>query len=160
MRSYLCGLGLIALGEGLRIWGVGYLGGGSRGLEVSASSLVTSGPFAHVRNPLYLGNLFLGFVIAAWAWIPYFLFLFAAAFAMQYIPIVRLEESHLALSFGPAFLAYRREVPAFLPRLTPYAERSAHRFSLRSALRSERRTLQSIALLLLAILIRRWVFPS
>ena len=49
---------LIVLGEWLRIWAVGYAGGSTRTRTLGAArDLVTTGPYAHVRNPLYLGNL-------------------------------------------------------------------------------------------------------
>ena len=51
---------LLMLGESLRLWAVGYAGGATRSRTLgTARDLVTAGPYAHVRNPLYLGNLFL-----------------------------------------------------------------------------------------------------
>ena len=61
------GIGLLAVGESIRIWAVRYAGGRTRTRKVGAPKLVTSGPFAYVRNPLYLGNMlmYLGIVLIA-----------------------------------------------------------------------------------------------
>ena len=60
------GLCLMVLGELIRIWGVGYAGFITRTRNVGADVLVTDGPFALIRNPLYAGNFFLslGAVVA------------------------------------------------------------------------------------------------
>lgn len=157
--SYVVGLILVVGGEALRLWGVGYAGGFTRNIEVSAPYLVTTGPFAYVRNPLYLGNFLLSFglVVAAWAWMPYFLFLLVTVFFVQYVPIIRLEEKHLEEAFGADYLAYKRNVPSFLPRLVAHEFASPHGFDLGQAFRSEKRSLQSVVIVLLAILVRAWI---
>src|SRR6202162_6426541 len=48
---------LAAVGEGIRLWGVRHIGAISRTRSDRLGPLVASGPFAFVRNPLYLGNL-------------------------------------------------------------------------------------------------------
>src|SRR5438132_122802 len=64
-RGVAMGSALVAVGEAVRLWGVAHAGSVTRTREVGAPSLVTSGPYAHTRNPLYLGNLFMtaGFTI-------------------------------------------------------------------------------------------------
>ena len=57
---------VIISGEFLRFWGVAYAGSLTRTTtSVKANELITIGPFAHVRNPLYIGNIliYLGFGI-------------------------------------------------------------------------------------------------
>src|SRR6185503_6872573 len=58
------GLALAALGEALRIWAAGYL--------VKTKQLITGGPYAHVRNPLYLGRLLILTGVAIAARMPWF----------------------------------------------------------------------------------------
>ena len=65
--------------------------------SAGGSHLITDGPFALVRNPLYIGNFFLSFgvLIMSWAFMPWMIFIFIALFSMQYSAIVSLEENYL-----------------------------------------------------------------
>jgi protein-S-isoprenylcysteine O-methyltransferase Ste14 len=80
--------------------------------------LTTTGPYAHTRNPLYLGSMLMatGFAVALLSW-PVALVL-AIMFAVIYIPTIASEERFLRATF-PEFSDYCRRVPRFLPRLTP-----------------------------------------
>ncbi|MBI2819032.1 MAG: isoprenylcysteine carboxylmethyltransferase family protein [Acidobacteria bacterium] len=82
--------------------------------------LATSGPYAHTRNPLYLGSAIgaIGFAIAGGRW--WFLLLFAFFFAAVYVPVMRNEQAQLTVLFGEEFLAYARAVPLLWPRWTPW----------------------------------------
>jgi len=74
-----------------------------------------SGPYAYVRNPLYLGSIIIGvgFAIAARdLWIGVALAVF---FLAVYIPVIRSEQNHLRQHF-PAYDDYAQRVPALLPR--------------------------------------------
>src|SRR5713226_2706329 len=105
--------GLVALpGLALRAWATGHLR--------KNDALATSGPYAYTRNPLYLGSFLLGagFTIAAARW--ELALVFVALFFGIYFPVMRVEASTLAQLFGESSQRYAREVPLFLPRLTPY----------------------------------------
>ncbi len=72
--------------------------------------LVTGGPFAYSRNPLYLAGTMLVLGIGLVAGIVWFLPLaILAAFAVQKLAIEQ-EESHLQARFGDAYLDYARRV--------------------------------------------------
>jgi protein-S-isoprenylcysteine O-methyltransferase Ste14 len=105
--SLTAGLPVSLLGLAIRAWAAGHL---EKNL-----SLAESGPYAHVRNPLYLGTLGVaaGFVIASRRW--ELGVLFAAVFLLIYLPVVELEEQHLRSLF-PSYTDYARRVPKLLPR--------------------------------------------
>lgn len=62
-EGVLLGLMFVIAGQAIRFWAAGSIGL-YRGVEVKASCLVTWGPYAFVRNPLYLGN---GIIGLGWA---------------------------------------------------------------------------------------------
>ncbi len=78
--------------------------------------LVTTGPYALVRNPMYLGTFLIGagFILVVWPWflLPVFTFLFFSRFKIQ----IRTEEQHLQEIFGPSYATYVRDVPGIFPR--------------------------------------------
>lgn len=159
--SYLLGLATASIGEILRIWAVRYAGGATRTTgRVGGDELVTNGPFAHVRNPLYLGNfiLSLGLLIMAWPWMPWLLLIYFAVFAFQYGCIISLEEEYLRNNFGKVYQDYLKSVPRFMPKFRGYAKGLRHPNTLAKALRTERNTLQSVAFVSLAILLRWQLF--
>lgn len=109
------GLILVALGQLLRFWGVGCITL-YRGEEVKAQRLATWGPYALVRNPLYVANGLLGL---GWAWMsgnmPTVVFL--AAFCVLYgALIVPHEEAFLARKFGREYEDYKKRVGRFVPK--------------------------------------------
>jgi len=77
--------------------------------------LTMTGPYAYVRNPLYLGSIVIGigFAIAARdIWVAVVLVVY---FAVVYVPVIRGEESFLGSRF-PDYADYRQQVPSLLPR--------------------------------------------
>jgi protein-S-isoprenylcysteine O-methyltransferase Ste14 len=95
--------------------------------------LTITGPYAHTRNPLYLGSMLIaaGFALAILSW-PVALVL-ALGFAAIYVPVIASEERFLRAAF-PAFDNYCQRVPRLIPRLTPArdpgGQSEAGRFSL------------------------------
>jgi len=80
--------------------------------------LTQTGPYAHTRNPLYLGSMLMafGFAVALLSW-PVALVL-AIMFAVIYIPVIASEERFLRDTF-PEFNDYCRRVPRLIPRIFP-----------------------------------------
>jgi protein-S-isoprenylcysteine O-methyltransferase Ste14 len=86
--------------------------------------LTTTGPYAHVRNPLYLGSLIMaiGFAIAAQSvWV---LLIIVVMFFAIYLPVIRGEEAYLRAVF-PTFDAYAQNVPRLRLRLRPHGDSAA-----------------------------------
>jgi protein-S-isoprenylcysteine O-methyltransferase Ste14 len=80
--------------------------------------LTVTGPYAHTRNPLYLGSMLIaaGFAVALLSW-PMALVL-TLMFAVIYVPVIASEERFLRATF-PVFDDYCRQVPRLIPRVTP-----------------------------------------
>lgn len=157
--SLVGGALLVLLGETLRFWGVAYAGSATRTTKkVTCARLVTEGPYAYVRNPLYIGNFFvgMGFMVMAWAWMPWMLFAFFGLFALQYSAIVHLEEEFLLEKFGKIYRTFQSQVPRWIPRCSPYRQnkRNLMRPDWRIAFRSERNTLQTIGIVIFFVVLR------
>lgn len=77
--------------------------------------LVESGPYALIRHPMYLGVLLVAagalLIFRTWAMVVF------APSACVVILRARREERLLAQEFGQAWLQYRAQVPAWMPRL-------------------------------------------
>lgn len=111
-ESVWLGVPVSLLGLALRAWAAGHL--------AKNQKLVNTGPYRHLRNPLYLGTLLAaaGLAVAARSWIV--AGVFAAVFVLVYLPVMELEEQHLRKLF-PDYGAYADEVPLLIPRLRPIA---------------------------------------
>jgi protein-S-isoprenylcysteine O-methyltransferase Ste14 len=128
--SIVLGSALAFVGEFVRCWAVGYSGVTTRSDKVTAPRLTTAGPYAYVRNPLYVGNFItaLGFALAFTGGNEITLRLTLIVFSLGamiavYATIVPHEEAYLRSVFGAAFEAYTASVPAVFPRATPWAGR-------------------------------------
>lgn len=149
---------LAAVGELIRLWGVSYSGGATRTRKIGATQLVTNGPYAHLRNPLYFGDIliYIGAIIAAGAWLPYLMWIVIFFFSFQYMAIIRMEEKKLLELFGEEYERYTSAVPRYFPRISPYPYRSKIKPSLKNALRSEKSTFLNI-IIFLAVFVVRWL---
>jgi protein-S-isoprenylcysteine O-methyltransferase Ste14 len=82
--------------------------------------LVVAGPYRHVRNPM-LSAVFMMLAAEALLLNSWAIFLLLVVFIlgnMLYFPLV--EEKSLEKRFGDAYREYKRNVPRWLPRLTPW----------------------------------------
>ncbi|HJP93041.1 MAG TPA: isoprenylcysteine carboxylmethyltransferase family protein [Pyrinomonadaceae bacterium] len=113
-KALLIGASVSILGLAIRAWAAGHIR--------KNAQLATSGPYAFTRNPLYFGSflLGLGFTIASGRLL--LGLLFAALFFGIYLPVMRVEASTMAQLFGENYEAYRRSVPLFIPRITPFRQ--------------------------------------
>ncbi len=113
----LAGAVFAVLGMVVRMWASGHV--------KKDAELATTGPYAHVRHPLYVGNhlIAIGLCLAsglAWsfvAWLALAFFFYPAA--------IRKEDSRLELRFPEAWRAWRAETHALFPRLTAYRPENA-----------------------------------
>ena len=82
--------------------------------------LAISGPYAHVRNPLYLGTLLIGIGVTIAGGKSGWSILFLAYFVVVYRLTISLEQDRLSELFGSVYSKYASSVPSFIPRLVPY----------------------------------------
>lgn len=106
LLSMLIGLPISILGLWVRGWAAGHL--------AKDRQLATTGPYAYLRNPLYVGTLIVaaGFVIAARDMFLGIIFFFV--FLLAYLPAIELEEQHLRKLF-PAYNFYAARVNRLFP---------------------------------------------
>jgi protein-S-isoprenylcysteine O-methyltransferase Ste14 len=164
----VAGVALTALGELLRVTAVRHIGVISRTRRDRLGPLIDTGPFAIVRNPLYVGNLALWTGLALTARLVWLAPVIALLLGAEYHAIVRWEEQLLASRFGDAYREYAARVPRWIPRMealhggralrqapgerplvvssSTHERLAAARFSWRETLFSERGTLAAIAL--------------
>src|SRR5262252_5241051 len=108
-RLFLACAMLVAMGCLLRAWAAGYLFKGKR--------VAVGGPYAYVRNPLYVGSFILGvgFCLALWQW-PLSLSSIAIAgafllgFGVVYRAKALAEGEELAQNLGDPYRDYARKV--------------------------------------------------
>lgn len=110
-RLLAVGAGLVLLGLAVRAWATGHLR--------KDSPLTVSGPYAHLRHPLYLGSglILAGFAVASGrVWLAALL---AFYFLLLFVPVMGREERERRAAAPELYAAYAAQVPAFLPRLRP-----------------------------------------
>ncbi len=157
------GIVLCLCGELLRISALRHAGGATRTRNVGAPELVSSGPYAHVRNPLYLANmtLYTGFALASGAFSPYLPVLIVLFFSWQYAMIISLEEGALRKLFGESYQRYCETVPRLWPRFGGVSGNlSAAPYRLSEALREERSTLTGLIFTWLILALRISYLPA
>ena len=113
--SLIAGTVLVVIGEAIRIWAAGHL--------MRMQELATSGPYAYLRDPLYLGRFFLivGFCIMGWGYCLLVLPFALGIFFLNYIPRKhRKEMSRLESLFGDEYRQYAAYARSLVPRLKPY----------------------------------------
>jgi protein-S-isoprenylcysteine O-methyltransferase Ste14 len=111
LAFFAAGWALSWCGGFLRLWSIVYIGGRK------GNTVVSEGPYACCRNPLYLGSLLVGISFAFYAKSASVL-LAVVILSFLYVGlVVRSEERQLEGLFGQAWRDYTASVPRLLPRL-------------------------------------------
>ena len=114
----IVGIFLIFIGEAWRIWGTGHL--------EKNETLTVTGPYAYVKNPLYVGSILLTVGYCILANNLYVLAIATLMFCFHYIPYKKkIEGDRLKKIFGRPYEDYDEHVPDYLPRWTPYSSQKA-----------------------------------
>ena len=109
---------LLAIAAGWLAWAAGHLR--------KNQQLATSGPYAHVRNPLYIGSLLAGVGFGICSAHAVLLVAILVVFIAWFLPVVGEEEGHIR-NILTGYREYESRVPRFLPALRPRYE-SLQRF--------------------------------
>lgn len=106
-RWLLAGFVVSMLGELIQLWSFASLD--------KNSDLAIRGPYALVRNPMYLGRYFilLGFLMLLGAW--WVLVVYTVVYWLYMDTRVEREEAHLKPIFGPRYDEYCARVRRFIP---------------------------------------------
>lgn len=139
LHSFEQGVLLVIAGEIIRLWASGHI--------EKTLRLATGGPYAHTRNPLYVGSVVMALGLLWIANHPASGLAGVLYLAVFYPVIIREEAKFLRERFKDEYRAWAASVPLFLPRLTPAGPR-ASRFSLdRVKANHEWRTVLGLAVL-------------
>ena len=120
------GVALIAAGLAIWAWTVrlfARIGEGTLAPWDATRHLVVEGPYRHVRNPMITGVLAVLLGEAALLGSPDILVWAALFFAINAVYFPLIEEPGLERRFGDEYREYRRNVPRWLPRRTPWSPR-------------------------------------
>jgi protein-S-isoprenylcysteine O-methyltransferase Ste14 len=125
---------LVIAGVVLRAWGAGCAGRHTRTSTIEAEKLATGGPYAFMRNPIYVGSMILGVgmvgIIGDWRVMP----LCVVTFAALYFTIIPAEEEFLQRTYPLEYQVYRENVRRILPRFTPWSGAQQNSFDWQAAL--------------------------
>ena len=112
------GISVFLIGFMLRLWAQQHL---HYRLKIR-KQLTTTGPYAFVRNPVYIGNILIGLgatLVSELVWmVPITLLWYVIIYGF----VVRHEEAHLLEKYGEAYQRYKSEVPRWFPRLPNFSK--------------------------------------
>jgi steroid 5-alpha reductase family enzyme len=137
------GVAIALAGESLQLWATAHL---RKNVQI-----VKSGPYAWLRNPMYLGRFFVGLGLALLTWRWYLILPYVAIYCLYAQARVLGEERHLAGLFGADYQQYCQTVRRWLP-LPPRRRLSTERWSWDSVLRNHELRVAGGLLLMLALL--------
>ena len=122
MPLFISGLMLVLIGMAFRMFSAGFFLGRHIVTEIEANFLCASGRFAYIRNPLYIGNMIVGFGIALSLNEWYGYAILALNYTYMYSIIIPYEEAFLEEKFSNSYTKYKAQVRRFLPRLKGYKD--------------------------------------
>jgi protein-S-isoprenylcysteine O-methyltransferase Ste14 len=126
-------------GLGIRIFTIGYTPRNTSGRNTKkqvADVLNTAGAYSVVRNPLYLGNFFMGLGVSLFAFFWWLALIYILFFWLYYERIIYAEETFLTEKFGKEYLEWAGKTPAIVPNFRLY-KKAGLPFSIKNVLRRE-----------------------
>lgn len=123
----------------IRIITIGFIPKGTSGRNTTnqvAETLNITGIYSVVRNPLYLGNYFMGLGLFLLFPLWWMVLIYTMFFWIYYERIIFTEEVFLRNKFKEQFLVWAKETPLILPKFKNY-KKAGMSFSLRNVLKRE-----------------------
>ncbi|MGE5683457.1 MAG: methyltransferase family protein [Bacillota bacterium] len=168
--SLITGLIVVIAGAVIRLWGAGYSGMilslndtqviASESSTINAPELITSGPFAYLRYPLFLGSILLysGICMMSFSLFPFLQLFVPVYFFLHYRSIIISHEKDLLenSNLNEVYSDYINTVPALLPKLKKYrnsAKRHDEIFSMSSAISLESGNIKAYGFLSITIIL-------
>lgn len=148
-QSMLVAAPLAVAGEAIRVWASAHI--------EKTRALATGGPYAHTRNPLYVGSLLIALAVGVASASPWVVLAVAVYFLAFYPSVMREESAFLARTFPQEYPDWAAAVPAFWPRLTPGGARVSRFEWERVARNREWRTVLALPLVALLLFARAWI---
>jgi len=114
---WLLGIAIILFGFGFRLWATKHIGRRMLWMKKKGKQLVRKGPYAYVRNPLYIANIIIATGLSILSESFWFVPFSTLYFFLVYHFVVLYEENRLLKRWGDEYQAYKDEVPRWIPRL-------------------------------------------
>jgi protein-S-isoprenylcysteine O-methyltransferase Ste14 len=111
------GISIVLLGASVRVWSTKHIGRRIVSMKKKGKMLVRTGPYAIVRNPLYIGNILIATglsILSELIWLVPFLLIYF--FLLNHF-VVLYEEKKLLTRWGDEYQTYLNEVPRWVPRV-------------------------------------------
>ncbi len=141
----------VVLGEAVRVWASGHI--------EKTRRLATGGPYAHTRNPLYVGSLLIAIGVALVSGRVAAVALIALYFLAFYPAVMREEERFLREKFTDEYAEWASRVPIFVPRPTPGGPCTSSFSWSRIAMNREWRTVATIPFVIALLYARARLLP-
>jgi protein-S-isoprenylcysteine O-methyltransferase Ste14 len=149
LKACFFGILIVAAGEALRLWATGHI--------KKNEELATSGPYAYIQSPMYLGSFIIATGLCIMARNSVIWVIAAAVYFLSYIPRKQDKEwARLEKIFGDKFLKYKSEVPyLILTRTLPYSDAGMNSLVFSQTIENnEHQVAIGVALLAIFIMIR------
>ena len=119
--AFVYGAPVAMFGELIQLWATSHLHKDTR--------FTISGPYSHVRNPMYFGRFFVGLGFFMITWNPYLIAGYVVLYAIYGHFRVRREERRLNEIFAPHYQHYCAQIRRWLPSVRPYSRSESRRAS-------------------------------
>ena len=152
------GLGVVAIGSLFRLWAIRHIGKSARTRTEKLRPLIFSGPYAIMRNPLYVANIVIAAGFALAAGLPWYAPVLALLLFIHYHIVILCEEQLLLGRHEEDYASFLASTPRWFPRRVAPAFRDPAPHALGEALYRERSGLLALAVTIALIAAAVWFY--